>query len=225
MTVFLIFLFSTLVIIFFIYRLFLSLKKKDNPFVKFFLLTLILYGIGEVIGLGIITAYLYSNQAHLLYWLDVFSRSSTYLGSIFIIQIPLYLYGIKTKYRYIVSALFFISSLFFFLYNLSIRYQPFFDSTGAIHWEAPLTVSLGFALITLAAWVPTAIVFLLKSKKTKSKKFLLLGIGFFLTSIGTTLQDFSKSNFQFNLFYFFLFLGAVSIILGFELKEKTKVNK
>lgn len=222
MATILVFLISSLAIAFFVYRLTVLIRKNYNLYAVYFLGAIALYGIGEIIGLLLLLIHYFTKQNILLFWLDVVSRLSLYLGSAFIIQIPLYLYYPKSRKRYYASLLMIILGLALFFYNLTLRYQPFIDSAGIIHWESPLSISVSMAIIISAAWIPTSIVFLIGFVKSKFRSFksFSLGLGFLLICLGSVLQDFTKSNLGYSLLYLSVVGGAILILIGFIIRQE-----
>jgi len=223
MVTFLVYLMIDIVFVLFAYKLFFLVKKKDAPISSYFFGAIIFYTLGQTTALVLIGLFLFSQQGFLLYWTDVIGRLTLLLGGAFVIQVPLYVYFPKSKKRFITSYLIAAVALAAFIYNLTLRYQPFIDSTGIIQWETPISLAAILGPILLLVWLLTAVIFLLQFIKSKfeSKKSLMLALGFFLATLGTVLQDFGRSTVQYILINLLLAAGFILILLGLLIDEKS----
>lgn len=225
MLLILIYLFANLMIWFFIYKLRLLIRDEQNKYAIYFIYSMIIMGIGEIIGLLLLIVYYFSQQPQILYWLDVITRAALCMGSVLLIQMPLYLFFANRKSRYLYSVIFLLMALALFFYNLTLKYQPYIDQSGYIHWEAPIVLSIGFAVVAFSAWLSTAFIFLIDfiNGKFENLKSLFLSIGFIMIGIGIVFQDFVKSDLLFGLLYITMISGG--LIIFFALKGKPKKRK
>lgn len=212
-----------LVLIFFAYKLFRSIKKEYNLFSAYFLYAILIYSLGQTLSVLSIIIYYFSQQAMLLYLVDVIGRLSLYSGSAILAQVPLYLYFPESKKRYLASYLIFAIGLVSFFYNLTLKYYPFIDSAGIIRWETPLSLGAIMGITLICVWLPTSIVFLIQFVKSsyRSMRSLLLGLGFLFATFGGIAQDFGRDSIEYLLINSFFIIGFALVFSGVLINEKS----
>ncbi len=205
---------------FFTYKLLRSLLKKYNPFMLYFVFVAGFSCLNFIAYAILITYSIKTNQPVFLFWADYFGRFFAYIASIFAIQILLYKLVPKRPERIWGSIIIGALSLYLAIYNLFHPNFPYIDKLQIIHWQSPLWLGLGLAVILLGIWLPTSVIFLLEYVKSKFKltKSLYLGSGFLIGSIGASFQDFGTNVPSYILINFLFLIGFVLIFIGILLK-------
>lgn len=210
-----------LIMAYFSYKTYVSLNKKDNPFLFYFFGTTFSYFISFLLYVVLIVFSVKLNNPELVFWSDYFGRIFLYIGSAFAAQIFLYKYFPKTKKRYLFSFAILLAGLILAIYNFFNPNPAFIDSSGIVHWEASFILASGLALIFLSVWIPNSVIFIYEFLKSKmrSRKALLLGLGFLLGALGGLFQDFAATTLEYILINFMLGLGFILIFLGLFYEE------
>jgi hypothetical protein len=161
------------------------------------------------------TAILLPNY-NLLFWDDYIGRIFFYAGAVFAIQIPLYWLFPKDKNRFILSYLAIVIGGILSVYQFFVRNIPTLNSAGFVNWHVSAILSGGMALILVAPWTATMIIFLIEFAKSKFKslKPFYLGVGFFLISAGGLFQDMATNTFSYIFFSILLAAGFLLILAG-----------
>lgn len=213
-----------IILLFLSFRLYVLNKKESNKLAVYFFWGLLTSGIGQVISLSVAMCYFPLQNGSFLYWGDIIGRLFLYLSAAFLIQMSLYLYFPESKKRLYISYLYVLCGLLLFTYSATLNYQPYFDSIGILHWQAPLNFSIIYGLPLFFAWASITILFLAEFVKSrfKSSKALVIGIGFLLATISGVAQDFGKTILEYLLINLLLALGFILVFFGVFIKEKNR---
>ncbi len=210
------------------YRVFLTMKKNNNSLFVYFFWTLFFYSLSYLKGALLIPIAIFTDGNTILYWIDFIGRILFYLGSAFLIQIPLYKYFPKSKNRYIFSFYVCILGLALSTYQLLFPNYPFVNKLGIINWQADSILAVGMSIIALASWVATSLVFGFEYLKDRKKiKSLLIGTGLLVTVIGGLFQDLAATVFGYVFFGVVLMLGFMVVFAGlyYEGEQETNIWK
>lgn len=216
------YLFDGLVLGFFSYRVFLSLRSKKNPFLTFFIGVSTFLSLNFVFYSILISIAIWSKDANYLFWADYSGRLMVYFGSLFAVQIPLYEVSKNVFYRTIGVSFVAILGTLLAVFNLIYRNAPYVDQLGIVHWQSPLWLGVGLAIIILGIWVPTSFIFLVEFAKSgyKLRRSLFLGLGFLLGAVGCAMQDFGTTASSYILINLVTVFGFIMIFLGVLMRAK-----
>jgi hypothetical protein len=209
------------ILAFFAVKVYLSIRKKSNPYMGYFMGTAAFYSLSMLSYTFLISTAIITKDNIFLYWSDFIGRLFLYIGSLFAVQIALYHFLPKSNKRFLASIFLGVISFFLVIYNLLYPNYPYFDQYKIIHWQASPLLGAGLAFVFVCVWIPASYVFIrefIKSGFTSVKAFLL-GSGFFLGSVSGLLQDFSVTTVQYLVVNLALALGFILIFFGLFYEE------
>ncbi len=194
-------------------------SKRENPITNYFFWAIFVTALGQINAVAMIAAYFVTGNSELLYWADVIGRTFLYLNPVFFVQMPLYVFLPKSKWRIAVSYV--MAALVpFATYALATNhYSPFLEG-GIIQWETPTRLIIFPGIIMMLVWLGSVGVFLYEYTKSHTKKSLFIAIGFFLIAIGAFVQDYADNPMQYILVNIVLLAGFVlqfmSLVVSIE---------
>jgi hypothetical protein len=202
-------------------RVILLLRKFYNPFMFYFACVSGFLALNFFTYSAFIMWFLVTKQPTLLFWSDYWGRFFVYLSSVFAIQILLYKLVPKRPERFWGSVIVAALGIFLAVYNFIHPNYPYIDSLQIIHWQSPVWLGLGLAVMIVGIWLPTSFIFLLEFVKSEFRlvKSLYLGAGFLLAALGGALQDFGTTISSYTFINAVLIFGFILIFVGVILKD------
>jgi len=219
-----------LILSIFCYKLYHSVSGKitKNPFTFYFLWALFFPAVNAFYSAICITIAIIYPTFISLSLINVTARTLFYIGSIFAVQIPLYKYFPKSRWRYVFSYMFGAVGVALTIYHIvAVSSVPAIGENGIVNWQTDTILNIGMAILVIGPWLASSVIFILEFIRSKFRltKSLFLGVGFLLVCVGAVFQNSSGplfTQFWYVFFSVILMVGWLFTLAGMFYEAENK---